>query len=36
MCFISNALLRSFLFSIQILVLLAFLIEEDFIQVGFW
>jgi hypothetical protein len=34
MCFFPNTLLRSFLFSIQILVLLALLIE-DFIQVGF-
>jgi hypothetical protein len=34
MCFFSNALLRSFLFFIQILVLLALLIE-DFIQVEF-
>jgi hypothetical protein len=34
MCFFPNTLLRSFLFSIQILVLLALLIE-GFIQAGF-
>jgi hypothetical protein len=34
MCFFPNTLLRSFLFSIKIFVLLALLIE-DFIQVGF-